>query len=178
MSLIVGSRSSGSSGPSPNTSSISSPNSTSRSPRLSGVLSSASSSPTSVRISLSARARSACASASRFRRLSSFRWTFAFSSTYCGARGGLRRAAGDRRRGRRRTGWRGWRCDQMLMAGYQMDAMRSRPSRLLLRRGWRRRARRSDRARCRVNWSNCVAMSELPASASGTPELSAVDTVL
>ena len=30
----------------------------------------------------------------------------------------------------------------------------------------------------RVNWSNCVAISELPASASGTPELSAADTVL
>ena len=37
MSLTVGSRSSGSSGPRPNTSSSSSPNSASRSPRLSGV---------------------------------------------------------------------------------------------------------------------------------------------
>jgi len=57
MSLIDGSRSSGSSGPRPKTSSISSLKSVSRSPRLIGVPSSPSSSLTSVLISLSARAR-------------------------------------------------------------------------------------------------------------------------
>ena len=51
MSLIVGSRSSGSSGPRPNTSSRTSAKSVSRSARLSGVDSSASSWPSSVRIS-------------------------------------------------------------------------------------------------------------------------------
>ncbi len=96
MSLTVGSRSSGSSGPSPKTSSINSPSSISRSPRLSGMFSSARISPTSARISPSARDRSAWASASRFSRLSSLRWTFALSSTYCGAR---------RLWPRRRDGW-------------------------------------------------------------------------
>ena len=119
-----GSRSSGSSGPSPNTSSSSSTKSVSRSPRLSGVPSSASSSPSSVRISLSARARSDCASASRFRRLSSFRCTPAFSSRYCW-RGGCGRRLGDGSDGAGAT---------LFMDGYQTEAMpavrRSRPGSL------------------------------------------------
>ncbi len=73
MSLMPGSRSSGSSGPRPNTSSSTSVNSDSRSLRLIGVVSSPSSWPSSVRISLSARLRSVCARASRFSRASSFR---------------------------------------------------------------------------------------------------------
>ena len=80
MSLMVGSRSSGSSGPRPKTSSRTSPNSASRSDMLRGVDSSASRPASNVRISLSALNQSACASASRFRRPSSFRWTFALSS--------------------------------------------------------------------------------------------------
>ena len=72
MSLTVGSRSSGSSGPRPNTSSMTSARMDSRSVMLSGVPSSAINSNSSVRISASARERSAEASASRFRRFSSF----------------------------------------------------------------------------------------------------------
>src|SRR5262245_13498579 len=83
MSQIVGSRSSGSSGPSPKTSSRISPKRTSRSDRLSGAPSSDSSSCSSVRISLSARERSAWASASRLSRFSSLRWMLARSSRYC-----------------------------------------------------------------------------------------------
>ena len=82
MSLIVGSRSSGSRGPRPNTSSRTSANRVSRSARLSGVDSSDSSCASSVRISLSALARSTCASASRFNLPSSLRWTLARSSRY------------------------------------------------------------------------------------------------
>src|SRR5688572_8079365 len=96
MSLTLGSRSSGSSGPRPNTSSTTSLRMTSRSLMLSGVDSSAIRSNSSVRISASARARSAFASASRFRRLRSLRWTLALSSRYCGrgASGRGVRAAG------------------------------------------------------------------------------------
>ena len=91
MSLMVGSRSSGSSGPSPKTSSRMSLRICSRSAMVSGWLSSLSNSNSSVRMSPSARARSTEASASRFSRFSSFRWTFAFSWMYCG-RGGSWRA--------------------------------------------------------------------------------------
>ena len=65
------------------TSSRTSAKSVSRSLRLSGVASSASSWLRSARISVSARLRSVCASASRFRRCSSFRCTLARSSRYC-----------------------------------------------------------------------------------------------
>src|SRR5262245_2631233 len=98
MSLTPGSRSNGSSGPNPNTSSTTSPRMTSRSLMLSGVPSSAIRSNSSVRISASARCRSADASASRLSRLSSLRWTFALSSRYCGrgasTRGGRGAPAG------------------------------------------------------------------------------------
>src|SRR4029079_7426173 len=84
MSLTFGSRSRGSSGPRPKTSSRMSPRICSRSAMLTGVASSDISSKTSVRISVSARCRSTDASASRLRRLSSLRWTLPFSWVYCG----------------------------------------------------------------------------------------------
>src|SRR3954462_18532 len=82
MSLTPGSRSSGSSGPRLKTSSITSEKNASRSVMLSGMPSSEINSNSSVRISASARGRSAEASASRLRRLSGLRWTFPFSSRY------------------------------------------------------------------------------------------------
>ena len=64
------------------------------------------------------------------------------------------------------------------MSGYQMDASRWMPSALRVRlpRGSAVSAPASMMRR--MNLSNCAAISVLPLSASGTPELSAVDTVL
>ena len=121
-----GSRSSGSSGPRPNTSSSTSAKSVSRSPRLSGVASSASSWPSSVRISPSARARSAWASASRFRRFSSLRCTLARSSRYCCAGRLVRPPRPQVRTSALSAG--GARERAVPWLGYQMDARRWRPS--------------------------------------------------
>ncbi len=63
------------------------------------------------------------------------------------------------------------------MSGYQSDASFSMPSRLRLPTIVGAGSALGSRMR-RVNESNCDAISELPVSASGTPELSAVDTVL
>ena len=80
--------------------------------------------PDEARISLSARERSALANASRLRRLSSFRWTFPFSSTYC-ARGGCGFGAPvvEGGRGEATTA-------EELIAVYQREASFSKPSRL------------------------------------------------
>ena len=83
MSLTDGSRSNGSSGPNPNTSSRMSPTIASRSVSDSGMPASAINDAASDRISASARSRSADASASRFRRASSLRWILALRSRYC-----------------------------------------------------------------------------------------------
>ena len=78
----------------------------------------------------------------------------------------------------RTAAWR-QRCCDVLMGGYQMrrDAARG-PSRPFFAARPRRRLAAAGSIMRRVKWSNCAAISELPASASGTPELSAVDTVL
>src|SRR5437867_4289987 len=125
-----------------------------------------------VRISLSARARSDCASASRFRRLSSLRWMLALSSMYpargAGSLGPEAGPDGSVERGATVV-------PTEVMVVYQIDARRWSRDALAL-------AACGDSAAgsriFRVNTSNCEAMSELPVSASGTPELSAVETVL
>ena len=176
MSLIVGSRSSGSSGPSPNTSSSSSANSVSRSARLSGV-------------------------ALFGQQLAEQRADLAFGARAIGLRQRLevqavqqlavdvglqlevllprrRRRGADGRGGAGRDRRRSGGCARVLMGIYQMDAMRRGRAGCV----WRLRPlaprrprvenlpREADRTapRCR----SCRL------SASGTPELSAVDTVL
>ena len=106
--------------------------------------------------------------------LRSLRWTFAFSSEYCclGAAAGGRTACSGGR-----DGTSGMFGAIELIGVYQSDAMRSRPSLARLA-GAGGTAPAAGSIIRRVNESNCAAMSVLPASASGTPELSAVDTVL
>ena len=104
--------------------------------------SSPSSSLTSVRISLSARARSACASASRFRRLSSFRCTFALSSTYC-ARGACGRAPAPGAPGAIVDAGAATPGLDVLIVGYQIDASFSKPEQPAL--GGRQRRRLAAR---------------------------------
>ena len=82
MSLTVLSRSSGSSGPNPKTSSMTSPRIASRSLTESGTPASAMSDETSARISASTRLRSAVASFSRFSFVSSLRCTLPRTSRY------------------------------------------------------------------------------------------------
>src|SRR5947209_7215357 len=72
---------------------------------------------TRVRISFSARVRSACASASRLRRFRSFLCTFAFSSMYS-RRAGCARGAGVA--GRLETAWIG-----LLIDGYRLPKRRN-----------------------------------------------------
>src|SRR6185436_2635227 len=86
------------------------------------------------------------------------------------------RPAGAGRQGWPRSGSERW-CDDRIHGGYQMDARRWRPGTL----GFAPVAAAGCVAGsriCRVKASNCAAISELPVNASGTPELSAVDTVL
>ena len=64
------------------------------------------------------------------------------------------------------------------MAVYQMEASRSRPSVLSLEALAGATSSAEGSMTRRVKRSNCSAMPLLPVSATGTPELSAVDTVL
>src|SRR4029077_8694193 len=96
------------------------------------------------------------------------RWTFAFRSRYCcrTAGCGLGGAA---------AGTVG--VAAVAMFGYQREAMRCRPGTLFFD-GCGAEVSAFGSRIIRVKRSNCAAMSEAPASASGTPELSAVETVL
>ena len=87
MSDTVGSWSSGSSGPSPNTSFRTSSVTRSFSTRLSGVVSSSTSRATAARISIRTRSPPNEDSASRLMRSISLRWSENFSSWYSGASG-------------------------------------------------------------------------------------------
>ena len=97
----------------------------------------------------------------------------ALSSTYC-ARG----ATDARRAGRARRG--DWAVLKLLGSSWDhhIDAMRSRFSRPFFAAGAAGASVADGSTTRRVKCLNCSAISESPLSASGTPELSAVDTVL
>ncbi len=134
---------------------------------LSGVPSSASRSNSSVRISASARVRSALASASRFSRFSSLRWTLALSSRYCGR-------AASTRAGRAGAGVVE---DGVVSPRVIYGSLTQRIPRNARRfSGSARTSSRSPRS-WRVKLPNWVASSDWLVRTSGTPEFSAVDTV-
>src|SRR3954471_12851353 len=98
---------------------------------------------------------------------------FAFSSAYwrdtAAGRAGPGRGLGDAAGGFGAT---------VAMVVYQSDAMRSSPILAARFAGAGASEPAAGLMMWRVKASNCDAISVLPASASGTPELSAVDTVL
>src|SRR5438105_13292187 len=70
-----------------------------------------------------------------------------------------------------------WTCGNSgIHNGHQSEASRSKPS-IVGRRAGAASVSVAPGRKVRVNRSNCVAMSLLPASVSGTPELSAIATV-